>query len=254
MFVYHGLVDDTARPVPAGEERYRLSVQQFQAQLDYMSGADFTTVPLDNLMSSKTSWPGRRQAVLTLDDGRVSDYSIAYPRLREKGFNAEFFVNTATINTAGFLSWSEVKEMQREGMSFQSHSHDHVDLTRSSGEELERQLKLSKETLEGRLGVPVNFLAAPFGTLNSTVVECALRLGYQAVCGARTLPALPGARILSRVVIYRGTSIRAFRQLLECSPWGYLGRIAQSPFYRARNLLKKLRPMRPSAQAPEKIV
>jgi peptidoglycan/xylan/chitin deacetylase (PgdA/CDA1 family) len=252
VFVYHGLAEGTARPVAAAEERYWVSVQQFQAQLDYMGGEDFTTVLLSNLMNGKAALPRRSQAVLTFDDGRASDYSIAYPRLREKGFNAEFFVNTATINTAGFLTWSEVKQMQREGMSFQSHSHDHVDLTRSSGEELERQLKLSKEALEDQLGVPVNFLAAPFGALNSTVVECALRLGYQAVCSARTLPARPGARNLNRVVIYRGTSIRAFKQLLECRPSGYLGRIAQSPFYRAKNLLMKLRPMRPSAQVPEK--
>jgi peptidoglycan/xylan/chitin deacetylase (PgdA/CDA1 family) len=252
VFVYHGLADETARPVAAREERYSVSVQQFQTQLDCLDGADFTIVLLSNLMSGKASLLGRSQVVLTFDDGRASDFSSAYPRLREKGFNAEFFVNTATINTAGFLTWSEAKEMQREGMSFQSHGHDHVDLTRLSGDELLRQLKLSKETLEDQLGAPVNFLAAPFGALNSTVVECALRLGYQAVCSARTLPARPGAHNLNRVVIYRGTSIRAFRQLLQCRPWGYLGRIAQSPFYRARNLLGRLRPMRPGPQVPEK--
>ena len=253
VFVYHGLADGSERSVAAGEERYWVSALQFQAQLDYIGGSAFTGALLSNLMKGKESSLRQNQTVLTFDDGRASDYSIAYPRLREKGFKAEFFLNTATINTAGFLTWSQVREMHREGMSFQSHSHDHVDLTRCSGQELKRQLKLSKEVLEDYLGVPVNFLAAPYGALNSMVIECALRLGYQAVCSARTLPARLGATNLSRVVVYRGTSIRTFEQLLECKPSGYLGRIAQSPFYRARNLLKKIRPMRPSTQAPEKM-
>jgi peptidoglycan/xylan/chitin deacetylase (PgdA/CDA1 family) len=240
------LAEGTSQPLAFAEKRYWVSVQEFQAQLDIIGSADFTTILLSNFMDGETLLPGVSQTVLTFDDGRASDYSIAYPLLQGKGIKAEFFVNTATINTTGFLTWSKVKEMQREKMSFQSHSHDHVDLTRLTDEELERQLKLSKETLENKVGVAVKFLAAPFGALNSKVVDCALRLGYRAVCSARTLPALPGARNLNRVVIYRGTSIRAFKRLLECSPSGYLSRIAQSPFYRTRNLFLKLRSARTS--------
>ena len=145
VFVYHGLADGSEQPVTAGEERYWVPAQQFQAQLDLIAGSAFTGALISNLMEGQESSFGRSQTVLTFDDGRASDYSIAYPGLREKGFKAEFFLNTAAINTTGFLTWAEVREMHREGMSFQSHSHDHVDLTRSSG----RRIKASAQTFQG---------------------------------------------------------------------------------------------------------
>ena len=38
------------------------------------------------------------------------------------GARAEFFINTATIGQPGYLTWGQVAEMHRAGMSFQSRS------------------------------------------------------------------------------------------------------------------------------------
>jgi peptidoglycan/xylan/chitin deacetylase (PgdA/CDA1 family) len=149
------------------------------------------------------------------------------------------------------LTWQEIAEMQRNGMSFQSHAHEHVDLTRLCDAELGRQLKVSKQILEGQLGRSVDYLAAPYGQMNHRVIDCALRVGYQAVCSARNLPARAGSRKLNRVVIYRGTSIREFQQLLGCRPWRYFRRLARSPFYRARNLFMPIRPAQSADRLPE---
>lgn len=253
VFVYHGMSEDLESHAPAREKKFWVPQAQFHEELSHIRSMGFSTALLKEMWSPAVPANGSgSKVIITFDDGLVSAHRVAFPTLQEVGARAEFFLNTSTIGKEGYLSWQQIEEMQKWGMSFQSHSHDHVDLTRSSGEELERQLKVSKEALEDQLGVPVNFLAAPFGALNSTVVDCALRLGYQAVCSTRALPARLGARNLNRMVIYRGTSIRAYEQLLKCRPWGYLGRIAQSPIYRARSVLMKLRPMRPSAQVPEK--
>ena len=55
----------------------------------------------------------------TFDDGRATDYEVAFPLLLAAGVRAEFFVNTATIERAGHLTWSQIMEMHRAGMSFQ---------------------------------------------------------------------------------------------------------------------------------------
>ena len=240
VFVYHGLADHTDLRVAAELSRYWVSRNQFNAQLDHISRAHCRIVLLRDLNPNET----HRRAVLTFDDGNASDFGLAYPLLIEQGAKAEFFVNTATVSTTGYLTWREIIEMQRNGMSFQSHSHDHVDLTRLSNRELERQLNLSKKTLEDRLGNSVDFLAAPLGQMNRKVIDCALQTGYRAVCSARSLPARPGGSKLNRVVVYSATSSREFKYLLACKPSSYLGRIARSPLYRAKNVLNQLRVVR----------
>jgi peptidoglycan/xylan/chitin deacetylase (PgdA/CDA1 family) len=252
LFLYHGLVGKTEPCVNSNDSNYWVSIGQFTKQLDHIRQAGCRILLLRHLESIEAEGVGfERQTALTFDDGRASDYLLAYPRLLEARACAEFFLNTATIGTQGFLTWQEIREMQGHGMSFQSHSHEHLDLTSLSSAELERQLQISKRTLEDRLGCSVDFLAVPYGLVNRRVIDCALRLGYRAVCSARSLPARPGARKLDRVVIYRSTAIREFRQLLNCEPSRYVRRIVRSPFSRAKNLLVNLRSVRTRDQLPE---
>jgi peptidoglycan/xylan/chitin deacetylase (PgdA/CDA1 family) len=252
LFVYHGLVDRTEPHIDSNDVKYWVPIGQFTEQLDQIRQAGCRVLLLKHLESIQADRAGcERHTVLTFDDGRASDYLVAYPQLVERRLSAEFFLNTAKIDTPGFLTWQEIREMQGQGMSFQSHSHEHLDLTRLSSEDLERQLDISKRTLEDRLGCSVDFLAAPCGLVNRQVIDCALRLGYRAVCSARSLPARPGALKLDRVVIYRSTTVREFRQLLNCEPSCYLRRIARSPFYRVKNLLVKFRPLRTRDKLPE---
>jgi peptidoglycan/xylan/chitin deacetylase (PgdA/CDA1 family) len=251
VFLYHGLVERTEPGFALNDVKYWVRIQQFTEQLDHICRARCQTLLLRHLETNEAeSTRSERKAALTFDDGRASDYLLAYPRLLERKVAAEFFLNTATIGTPGFLAWQEIREMQGQGMSFQSHGHEHVDLTRLCSEELERQLQISKRMLEDRLGGSVDFLAAPRGLVNRRVIDCALRLGYRAVCSARSLPARPGARKLDRVVIYRSTTIREFVQLLDCEPSRYFRRIVRSPFYRAKNFLIKRCPIRTRDQSP----
>jgi peptidoglycan/xylan/chitin deacetylase (PgdA/CDA1 family) len=232
VFVYHGLADETETRIPTEEIKYWVSHGQFRGHLDYISRARYRVSLLKELVNGKDIGRGLRpDVVLTFDDGRASDYRVAFPNLVENGTKAEFFVNTARVGAPGFVTWREIAEMQRAGMSFQSHSHDHLDLTRLPCRELERQLKVSKQILEDRLGNSVDFVAAPYGRFNRQVLEEALQLGYRAVCSARCLPAYPGAQKLNRVVLYRDTKFRHFQGLLDREPTSYLARIARAPLY-----------------------
>jgi peptidoglycan/xylan/chitin deacetylase (PgdA/CDA1 family) len=159
-----------------------------------------------------------RPVVLTFDDGRASDYDAAFPLLATAGVRAEFFLNTGTIGSAGFLTWSQVAEMQRAGHGFQSHSHDHVVLRGLSRRRLEEQLGESKARLEDHLGARVEFLAPPYGLLDRRVVEVARDVGYRAVCGSWPWPAKVGAGIVNRIAVYRGTAGRHFDAVLAGRP------------------------------------
>ena len=70
----------------------------------------------------------------------------------EAGKQADFFISTATVGQRGFLNWQQITDMHRAGMSFHSHSHNHVNLARLPVCVLEQQLRKSKQLLEDRLG------------------------------------------------------------------------------------------------------
>jgi len=173
-------------------------------------------------------WPARSPVVLTFDDGRAADYEVAFPLLLAAGVRAEFFINTATIGQLGYLTWSRIAEMQRAGMSFQSHSHDHVPLPALPARQLSNELRISKRLIEDRVGRAVDFLAAPHGLVDRRVVEAAQDAGYQAVCASRGWPARPGAAIVNRVTVLRDTTELQFRALLARQPRAYVPAAART--------------------------
>jgi len=232
VLVYHGLSDETHTAIPPKERKYWVGRLQFREHLDCIFQLGYQVWSLRELKNRTYRGSSFRSAVvITFDDGRSSDYQVAFPLLLQASMKAEFFINTANVGAPGYLSWREIEEMQDAGMSIQSHGHEHLDLSRLPPSELERQLRLSKYILEDRLGRPVHFLAAPHGRLNRRVIQEAIRVGYQAVCSARSLPACPDARKLNRVVLLRDTALSDFQQLLDRKPFPYLTRLARAPLY-----------------------
>ncbi len=237
IFMYHGLSKRASDPVPAKGAGFWVLQDHFRLQLAQIRDGGYRTVHLQDFVAS----PGEPEGlvVLTFDDGNRSDYEVAFPALVEAGMKAVFFVNSSTIGTSGFLGWPEILEMQRGGMSFQSHGHNHMDFRLLGLSEMEWQLKVSKQTLEDHLGQRVEFFAAPHGLLSDAVVQMAWKVGYRAVCGTRSLPAHPQAPVLGRICVYRETTQREFQQLLERNPVVYGGRALRWLAYTPVRLAKK---------------
>ena len=242
MLLYHGLTSIGVPNVPPREQKYWVTSARFLQHLDHIRGSRYQARLLDELwFSSGASDRRDRSVVITFDDGNASDYRFALPALVEREMRAEFFVNTATIGTAGFLDWREIREMHAGGMSFQSHSHDHVDLVQLPLQSLEHQLRDSKRMLEDQLGSPVNFLAPPYGRLNRQVIQVAREVGYRAVCTSWNWPARPGAVTVDRVAVYRHTGPDDLDRLLARDLAPYAARAARAAilFWPKRLLLRR---------------
>jgi peptidoglycan/xylan/chitin deacetylase (PgdA/CDA1 family) len=81
-----------------------------------------------------------------------------------------------------FLSWTEAREMQANGMAFGSHTHRHEILSKLSNDQQYRELAESREILEGELRTQVDVLAYPVGARHSfsgETVSAAQRAGYR---------------------------------------------------------------------------
>ncbi|MGB8473916.1 MAG: polysaccharide deacetylase family protein [Candidatus Acidiferrum sp.] len=143
----------------------------FSRQMRWLRGAGYRAVDLAE------AWAGieaganlSKTIVLTFDDGYRDFYTDALPVLKQCGFTATIFLATdrirrtpARIEGADYLTWSDVRELQTQGIRFGSHTVTHPDMRSLVPEELEYELGRSKEVLEEHLGVPVESFSHPHG-------------------------------------------------------------------------------------------
>jgi peptidoglycan/xylan/chitin deacetylase (PgdA/CDA1 family) len=86
------------------------------------------------------------------------------------------------------MGWAELRELSQQGIEIGSHTLTHPHLTTLDQEELERELRESRERLEDELSAPCRFLAYPFGDEDEGVRAAARASGYAAAF------ALPGTQ------------------------------------------------------------
>jgi peptidoglycan/xylan/chitin deacetylase (PgdA/CDA1 family) len=215
---YHGLTPyDT--PLRAKDARFWVSENSFLEHLRRFVGCGCQALLAEDLLrASSDQANGAPAAALTFDDGRACDYEIAYPMLVAAGLPATFFVNTATIDTPGHVTWSQLREMRRAGMSVQSHSHEHTDLARLTAKQLDDQLRRSKAEIEDHLGGEVTLLAPPYGSRGANTLTAARRAGYRALCSSGGGLARSSCAVLDRVCIYSDTTSAQVSAILRKSP------------------------------------
>ena len=167
-----------------------------------------------------------RSVLLTFDDGYRSMRQIALPWLLRFGYPSVLFVPTDFIGKcnefdAGIepqeavCDWDDLRELQRHGVSVQSHGASHRRFSELAPGELEEELHRSKATLEAGLGTPVEAISYPYGDggVDPQAVDAALeRTGYRAAClyggGPNRLPVANPYR-LARLAIGPDTDLRA---------------------------------------------
>lgn len=233
IFNYHGLAEQPSPDIPEAALRFWLSSAKFRSHLACIRDQRFRVTVLDELSDcASSSVPKSHAVVITFDDGLASDYEIAFPLLAEFGMRAVFFVNSTTIGQPGYLSWSQIAEMKSGGMSIQSHSHRHVDLTVLPTSVLDVELAESKRCIEERVGARIDFLAAPHGLLDRRVVRRALAVGYRAVCSTRCWPATPGSSVFTRITLHRDIPIEEFQSFLTRELRPYARRLSRGLLHR----------------------
>jgi peptidoglycan/xylan/chitin deacetylase (PgdA/CDA1 family) len=163
----------------------------FEKQMRYLSENGYRVVTfkqLLNFLEYREALP-QKAVIISIDDGYRSTYDIAYPILKKYGFKATLFIYTDFIGASrNALTWGQLKQMKADGFEIGSHTLSHSDLTRQKeGEDtptytsrIDKELRISKQIIDKKLGQNTILLAFPFGRYNPSVLEISKRLGYQA--------------------------------------------------------------------------
>lgn len=204
VLMYHHFAEGEESSVTVDPERFR-------DQLVTLKEAGFETITERQFLSylnGETVDMPKKPLVITIDDGYMSNYTIAYPILAELEMHATIYVIVASRGTTpGYIphfDWEEAREMVASGwVDIQSHTFDHhhtiptisgkdrpvlaAKMVENGVEETDEQyrnriradLLLSKETIEREIGNEVFTITYPFGAFNDTVVEVAEELGFE---------------------------------------------------------------------------
>jgi peptidoglycan/xylan/chitin deacetylase (PgdA/CDA1 family) len=152
----------------------------FASELQALSSGGYHTVSqaqLFNAMYKGVTLPPK-PVIISVDDGYVDDVRTILPDLLRFHMVATFFVITGRTTEPGFVTESQIRELDRAGMDVGDHTAHHVDLNLLSASELRSETAGSRRRLEAILGHPVYFFAYPFGAYNDTVVHAISEAGF----------------------------------------------------------------------------
>lgn len=172
--------------LPSNPDHYRRDLtvlpENFEAQLQYLSGAGYHAITLTDLHLHLTQgYPmPEKPIVLTFDDGYRDAYETVFPLLLDYGFTGTFFVlaTPAHFESSDYLTWTQMKEMSDAGMEIQAHGRDHVDLRGRSNDYLVYQILGVQEAIQNHTGHLPRFFCYPSGQYDANVIAVLKSAGY----------------------------------------------------------------------------
>ena len=175
ILMYHAV--HVMDPSEASNANLIVDPDLFEAHIKALAKAGYYFLTPEEAYKAFTenALPAKKVVWLTFDDGNEDFYTIAYPILKKYKAKATNNVITGFVKkgNAGNLTVKQMKEMMAHGMSFQSHTVNHPDLSATDKATQKVELTDSIDFLENKLNTKVNTIAYPSGRYNQTTLDLA---------------------------------------------------------------------------------
>jgi peptidoglycan/xylan/chitin deacetylase (PgdA/CDA1 family) len=170
VLMYHSISDDSE---PGVSPYYRLTTSpaRFREQMQWLRKLGYAVISLSEALRRLDGHTLGTEpcVVLTFDDGFRDFFTHAWPVLAEFESTATVFLPTAfighsrkTFKGRECLTWAEIRKLHGQGVSFGAHTVNHPRLHSLPWTEVGRELRDSRERIEGELQVAVNTFAYPY--------------------------------------------------------------------------------------------
>ncbi|MDC9810824.1 MULTISPECIES: trifunctional glycosyltransferase/class I SAM-dependent methyltransferase/polysaccharide deacetylase [Rhizobium] len=233
ILMYHRIAEDG----PAALRRFRTPPEIFRKQMQFLRRHGYyavTTPTLLDLFHSGKPIQGR-PVMLTFDDAYLDFRTDAFPILAENDFSAEVFVVTDKVGgrsdwdsahgePAGLMSWADILELHKKGISFGSHLASHTPASAIDNDALLAEAMRSRNALQTRLTAAVDSIALPYGATDFRVPGILELAGYG--IGFTTRPATAtfsdNLFALPRLEVRGDRPLEAFPELIGL-PGAFIG-------------------------------
>ncbi len=176
-----------AVPQSPEERRYYLNPTRFRRYMRWLRNSGYESASVAEWRRGEFR---RKRILLTFDDGYDDLYTELLPATIEYGLKPLVFLvadrtgstnvwdHTRGLRPRSLLTLGQIREMQRHGVEFGSHTLTHPWLPEVSDDGLRREVGDSKRCLEDMLGTAVTTFAYPFGGVDQRVRAAVADAGY----------------------------------------------------------------------------
>ena len=155
---------------------------EFSEQMHALKDAGWHAVTLDQVEANwkrGVSLGAGKPIVLSFDNGYQSQYTQALPVLRALGWVGDENVQlTGLPPSQGGLGQQEIRGLVAAGWELDTQGFSHADLITLSASSLHYEVAVSRQVLQRRFHVPVNWFCYPSGHYDARVVAEVAAAGY----------------------------------------------------------------------------
>jgi len=180
------------------------SPEMFDAQMRFLKENNYQVITLERaieiIYGQAVKDDHSKYVVITFDDGFRDFYIDAFPILQKYGFTATVFLPTKYITDHSkkmdgkvHLSWDEVAELSRQGITFGSHTVSHPQLRDLDKDAIKYEIEYSKQVMESKMGASIDSFSYPFAFpeedkeltnyLTTTLADCGYKFGVSTRIG-----------------------------------------------------------------------
>ena len=136
----------------------------FKKQIKIISDKNYTFENPKNFDFEFKKPKTEKKILITIDDAFSSFYNHAWPYLKKNKIPFILFVSTEPVGKQGYMTWEQIKEVEKEDFAFiGNHSHSHDYLIDFSFEDFKKDINLSIETFNKKIGYNPIYFSYPFG-------------------------------------------------------------------------------------------
>jgi peptidoglycan/xylan/chitin deacetylase (PgdA/CDA1 family) len=131
----------------------------FEAQMQALKDSGISIIPMEDFLAWRRGEKGipEKAAIISIDDGYLSGYNVAWPILKKFGYPFTMFIYTDYIkggpkSGGQSISWDQLAEMRDEGVDIESHTVSHSSLNARKGKTDEQYVAWLKSEIAGSKG------------------------------------------------------------------------------------------------------
>jgi len=157
-----------------GGPTVQMTPEWFLAQMQWLSDNGYKALSNDEILQfvQGVASPPKKSCILRFDVGlailkEIRD--VILPALQKFSFHATFYALTSAVKDTpqyNFICWSDLREWEQTGLvEIGSHGVFHPDYRKASTLTRLWDLRVSKRTIEAKLGHPISFFSFPYDSV-----------------------------------------------------------------------------------------